>query len=230
LLRRSDLVMYDRQTESWWQQLGGDAIVGRYSGRRLRPVEAEILSWREFKRTHPTGDVLSRDTGFERAYGRTPYARYDDLESRPSLYSGRIDPRLPPMERVLALRKRGETVAFAFSALRSRGALNARLGGLPIVAVHIPDVASALDRERIAASRNVGSARAFVRRAGGRTVTLERRGRVIVDHETGSTWTTGGEAVAGPLHGRRLHKLRAEQLFWFALVAFDRQVRVAGME
>jgi Protein of unknown function (DUF3179) len=228
LLRRSDLVMYDRQTESWWQQLGGEAIVGRLTGRRLRPLETEILSWREFRRSHPTGEVLSRHTGFDRDYGRTPYAGYDDPMSRPFLYSGRIDSRLPPMERVLALRAGGETLALPLSEVRKRGALNARVGGRPVVAVHLTGVASPLDRGRIAASRDVGSARTFMRRTAGRTLTLVRRGSLVTDRETGSVWTADGEAVAGPLRGRRLRRLRSEQLFWFALVAFKRNVRVAG--
>ena len=62
-LRNSDLVMYDRRTESWWQQFGGEAIVGRYTGTRLRQLPTRIVSWAEFRRRDPNELVLSRQTG-----------------------------------------------------------------------------------------------------------------------------------------------------------------------
>ncbi len=82
-LRNSDLVMYDRQTESWWQQFGGEAVVGRYTGTTLRQLPARIVAWREFEREHPDGRVLSRDTGYSRPYGQNPYRGYDEAGSLP---------------------------------------------------------------------------------------------------------------------------------------------------
>lgn len=68
-LRFSDLVMYDRQTESWWQQATGEAVVGELTGTRLAFLPAQIVSLADFERAHPEGEVLSRDTGHERRYG-----------------------------------------------------------------------------------------------------------------------------------------------------------------
>ncbi|MBA2293511.1 MAG: DUF3179 domain-containing protein, partial [Actinobacteria bacterium] len=82
-LRDSDLVMYDRQTESWWQQFGGEALVGELAGGKLRQLPARIVSWRDFRRAHPSGLVLNRETGFLRDYGTNPYAGYDDIASPP---------------------------------------------------------------------------------------------------------------------------------------------------
>ena len=76
-LRHSDLVMYDRQTESWWQQATGEGIVGAYAGKRLRWLPAPLTSWRDFRDAYPAGRVLSRNTGHNRPYGRNPYERYD---------------------------------------------------------------------------------------------------------------------------------------------------------
>jgi hypothetical protein len=56
----SNLIMYDRQTESWWQQVGGDAIAGDLAGLQLTFYPATIISWDEFKAAHPDGQVLSR--------------------------------------------------------------------------------------------------------------------------------------------------------------------------
>jgi hypothetical protein len=62
-LRKSDLVMYDRETESWWQQATGQAIVGDLTGTQLANLPASIVSWATFRTEHPEGWVLSRDTG-----------------------------------------------------------------------------------------------------------------------------------------------------------------------
>ncbi len=99
-LRFSDLVMYDRQTDSWWQQLTGEALVGELAGTQLDFIPAPIVSWEEFQRAHPEGVVLSRETGFRRPYGFNPYQGYDT--GRPWLAEAYRDRRLPAMERVVA--------------------------------------------------------------------------------------------------------------------------------
>ena len=106
-LRRSDLVMWDRQTESWWQQFDGQALVGSQVGRRLQLLPSQVLSWRDFRERHPQGSVLSQETGFRRDYGRTPYPGYERPGDRPFLYDGPLDARLPPKERVVLIRASG---------------------------------------------------------------------------------------------------------------------------
>jgi hypothetical protein len=78
-LRHSNLIMYDRQTETWWQQATGDAIAGEHAGGQLEFYPASMISWADFKDLHPNGMVLSRDTGHPRNYGRNPYFGYDDI-------------------------------------------------------------------------------------------------------------------------------------------------------
>ncbi|MEE8465674.1 MAG: DUF3179 domain-containing protein, partial [Dehalococcoidia bacterium] len=89
MLRFSDLVMYDRQTESWWQQATGEAIVGDLTGTMLEFIPSPIVSWADFKQAHPGRQVLSRDTGISRPYGRNPYTGYDT--GRPFLFRGPED-------------------------------------------------------------------------------------------------------------------------------------------
>src|SRR5262249_15674884 len=95
-LRNSDLVMYDRQTESWWQQFGGEALVGDYAGTTLRQLPARIVAWRDFEHRHPHGLVLTRKTGFSRPYGENPYTGYDDVSSPPFFPAAHAPPRPPP--------------------------------------------------------------------------------------------------------------------------------------
>ena len=225
-LRNSDLVMWDRQTESWWQQLSAEAVVGELTGTRLRVLPSQTLSWADFRRLHPQGDVLSRDTGVERDYGSNPYAGYDQPDSDPFLFEGETDDRLPPKERVLAVFAKRETVVVPFSRLSRQPALEVEAGGVPVVALYKRGVVSALDAPSIEGSRDVGTAIAFDRRVRGRALSFEPRGDGFVDSETGTHWDVAGRAVEGELAGERLAPVRHDQQFWFALAAFVPGARI----
>jgi hypothetical protein len=82
-LRRSDLVMYDRTTESWWQQLTAEAVVGELTGETLEVLPSQIVSWNDFQQVNADAEVLSQDTGFSRSYGQNPYAGYDAVSRQP---------------------------------------------------------------------------------------------------------------------------------------------------
>ena len=75
-LYNSNLVMYDRKTNSYWSQIDGLAIVGEFTGTELTPISIDTVVWREWKVAHPDSEVLSQDTGFRRAYGKDPYGNY----------------------------------------------------------------------------------------------------------------------------------------------------------
>ncbi len=158
-LRNSDLVMYDRQTESWWQQLGGAAVVGRYAGTHLRQLPARIVSWRDFARRYPKGLVLTRNTGFNRAYGENPYTGYDDVGSPPFFPTAhQDDKRLPPKERVVFVEIGGKAAAVPFSVLASKREVRFELAGHALVTHFRGEAASALDQVDISQGRRVGTA------------------------------------------------------------------------
>jgi hypothetical protein len=75
-LYNSNLVMYDRKTDTYWTQIDGKAIIGELTGRELKEISIDTVSWREWKEAHPDSEVLSQDTGYSRAYGRDPYGSY----------------------------------------------------------------------------------------------------------------------------------------------------------
>jgi Protein of unknown function (DUF3179) len=164
-LRHSDLVMYDRQTESWWQQFGGEALVGKHAGTRLERVPARIVAWREFSRRHPRAFVLSRQTGHNRPYGTNPYEGYDDVDSSPVFpVANEDDDRLPPKERVVFIERDHEAVAVPYSTLERKRAVHVTVGGEKLVVRFRRGTVSALDRSAVAAGRDIGSAE--VRRDG----------------------------------------------------------------
>ena len=158
-LRYSDLVMYDRQTESWWQQFGGEALVGHYAGTRLRELPARIVAWREFEHRHPYGRVLTRKTGFSRPYGENPYSGYDDVSSPPFFHAAHGgDQRLQPKQRVVFLERRRDAAIVPFSVLRRKRAIRVVVGGHHMVVRWRRGVASALDSGSIPRGRDVGAA------------------------------------------------------------------------
>jgi hypothetical protein len=158
-LRNADLVMYDRQTESWWQQFGGRALVGRLTGERLEQLPARLVAWGEFRRRHPDGRVLSRETGHDRAYGQNPYYGYDDVDTPPFFATDNPhDDRLLPKERVVFIERGGEAVAVPFSALRKRGSITVAVAGKRLVVRWRGGVTSSLDRGDVADGRDVGAA------------------------------------------------------------------------
>ncbi len=225
-LRFSDLVMYDRQTESWWQQATGEAVVGELTGQRLTFLPSLVVSWEMFRTSRPRGRVLNRQTGHTRAYGVNPYAGYDDIASSPFLYRGPTDGRLPPMARVVTVSLGGEDVAYPFSALEKTPVVNDVVGGRPVAVFYTRGVASALDRSSIADSRDVGTAAVFERTLQGRVLTFRLAGDRITDVQTGSAWTVLGAATAGPLAGQRLTPVVHGQHFWFSWAVFKPRTRV----
>jgi hypothetical protein len=157
-LRNSDLVMYDRQTESWWQQFGGQALVGELTGSELDQLPARVVAWRDFQAEHPGAEVLSRETGYERPYGQNPYQGYDDVDTSPFFPAANsTDDRLPPKERVVFVERGREAAAIPFSALRARKVVRVEVGGHRLVVRWRAGVASSLDREEIAGGRDVGT-------------------------------------------------------------------------
>jgi hypothetical protein len=228
-LRFSDLVMYDRQTETWWQQATGHAIVGELTGERLRFLPAQITSLDAFARTWPDGDVLSRETGHDRSYGRNPYPGYDQAGDRPFLFEGVIDGRIAPKERVVTVGEAADAIAFAWSDLRDAGVASAEVAGDHIVVFWEPGTTSALDEALIDESADIGSTGVFRPMVDGRELTFERAGGpdgAIRDLETGSEWSVTGIAIAGELAGRQLEPVVHGNHFWFAWAAFTPDTRI----
>ncbi len=226
-LRFSDLVMYDRQTESWWQQATGHAIVGTLTGTRLPFVASQIVSLRDFAAAHPEAEVLSRDTGNRRNYGRNPYVGYDSVDQQPFLFRGVVDGRLSPMERVVTVAIGDDSVAYPYSEIAEVGVVHDEVDDTPIVVLWQAGVSSALDAALIDEGRDVGAAGVFQPAVDGRNLTFRRSDEgSIVDIETTSIWSIAGHATEGPLAGKRLEPIVHGNHFWFAWAVFQPDTRI----
>ena len=219
-LRMSDLVMYDRQTESWWQQFTGKGIIGHYAGTELSEVASQITGFGDFRATYPSGRVLSRATGYSRPYGRNPYRGYDDINQTPFLLDDPADPRLPPMERVLGISVGEQHRVHPFAALEKQPVINSEFAGVPYVVFSRDGLRSALDAEQISESRLVAAAVAFRRRGNGGVYTFTERDGRIFDEQTGSEWNLFGQSIDGARRGEQLEPIHGGVHFAFAWLAF----------
>lgn len=203
--------------------------VGELAGHELERYPASIISFAAFSEAHPEAPVLSRQTGFTRAYGSNPYAGYDDAESPPFLFVGDVDGRLPPKARVITIPAE-EPVAYPFELLQREHVVNDEVDGDEVVVFWEAGTASALDSRQIAQGADVGAAAVYRREVASQTLTFEWDGESFVDSETGSRWTLAGKALDGPLAGKELAPVIHDNTLWFAWAAFKPETRIAGAE
>ncbi len=131
LLYQSDVLLYDKKSESLWSQIGMQAITGPRSGERLMPLPVTYTDWKHWRNRYPRTTVLSRHTGFKRRYDINPYAAY---ARQPQLYFPirRHDTRLPDKAWVIALSRNGHHKAWHLPHLLQQGTHSENWHGLPI--------------------------------------------------------------------------------------------------
>lgn len=226
-LFNSSLVMYDRQTESLWTHFNGKAVVGSLTGVELELLAVQTTSWQNFLRQNPDGIVLTRDTGFQRSYGRNPYEGYDNTSDNPFLFRGELDERLAAKERVVSIGLGDDTAAIVLDHLIDEQVLSLEVGGQSLSVWHLPGTNSALDSAVIAEGRDIGTVGVFIPSVDGQALTFARNADgTFADAETGSTWDIGGVAIGGPLTDTRLEAVEHLDTFWFAIAAFEPDTRI----
>ena len=150
LLYNSDVLLYDRATDSLWSQLKMEAVAGQRVGDRLTWLPVQHTTWSAWLADHPQTDVLSVDTGYNRDYDDDPYDRYG---SSPRLMFpvGHQDARLPPKSWVAGLVINGEAKAYPLEQLAAAGTVTDQVGGQDVhvsydaaaQAVHMTDTSGA---------------------------------------------------------------------------------------
>jgi cytochrome c biogenesis protein CcdA len=126
-LLESNMIMFDRTTETLWQQSTGAALAGTHVGSKLELVPFQLLTLGEVRRTFPNAQVLSEATGHQRDYGRNPYAGYE-TDNRFVFEPSGIDTTLPPKEIMVVLPVEDSVLAASWQALRSTGGTTHRIG------------------------------------------------------------------------------------------------------
>lgn len=143
LLYNSDVLLYDRETESLWSQLRMEAVSGPASGTPLQPLPTEQTTWTDWRQQYPETRVLSPNTGHDIDYTRDPYARYEH-SGQLMFPVARESDAYPKKEKVLGVRYQGRALAFPFSELRqSEGRIEVALQDLTLEVTYDPETQSA---------------------------------------------------------------------------------------
>ena len=210
-LYNSNLLMYDRLTDTYWSQAIGMAVMGQLSGRVLDTVPFDVISWGDWKAIHPDTLVLTTDTGYSRAYNVDPYDSYY-TDRRVIFPIEHRDDRLHPKEVILGFNLDGVSKAYPQGIVESETLVNDAVGDTPVLLV----------------SLFPGNARAFERIAGGQVLDFVYSDGRITDTASGSVWNYDGLAVSGALQGQQLPRLSIEPGFWFEWAAFHPQTLLHG--
>jgi uncharacterized protein DUF3179 len=132
LLFNSDVLLYDKQTESLWSQMMAKSINGKQVGRKLEIIHSDLTTWGQWKQNHPNTLVLSTQTGFKRDYTRDPYQGYISTEKTYFPVNATSN-KVPGKERVLGVQVKNGFKAYPYSELaKSDGVLKDEFKGVTI--------------------------------------------------------------------------------------------------
>jgi hypothetical protein len=202
-LYNSNLVMYDRFSNSLWSQAMAKGIVGKYSGYDLERVPFDLAYWRDWKQIYPNTLVLSTDTGSTRPYGVDPYGDYY-TSSQIFFPVEHRDDRLGPKELVMGLEHNGNYKAYKLDDIERQKVINDSVGEKQVMLV----------------SQYPFMARAYDRTLEGLILEFQLTDNKLTDKQTGSEWNFEGEAISGSLKGKQLARLALDPSFWFSWIAF----------
>lgn len=210
-LYNSNLVMYDRNTDSQWSQALGTAITGEMTGHTLNRVPFDVAKWSEWKSLYPDTLVLTTETGQIRPYGTDPYGDYY-TDPRIIFPVENRDERLHPKEIILGFDSENVYKAYKLSDIGVQKIINDEFGDKKIVLIsQYPDMV-----------------RAFNRVVDGNTLEFEYSKGKFIDTTTKSQWNFDGEAIDGQLLGKRLERETFSPGFWFEWVAFHPDTLLYG--
>jgi len=210
MLRHSGMVIFDTETESWWQQSMGKALVGEFVGEQLSVIPSLILSVEEFFENYPEGLILSKETGHTKSmehYGKNRYTKYDSIGNLPYARYFNIDDvdkRLPAMERLIDIQDGEFSKIYPFTILIKKGVVNDQFKTKNISIFYQKGARSHLDEYNIEEAREIGTATVFNTNLDGQILTFKKEDGKFFDLETKSEWVITGKCIAGSLKGKQL--------------------------
>lgn len=208
-LYNSNLVMYDRNTDSQWSQALGKAITGELADHELKRIPFDVIKWSDWKSLYPDSLVLTTDTGQLRPYGSDPYGDYY-TDPRIIFPVENKDDRMHPKEIILGFDDDGIYKAYRQQDVESNKVINDKIN----------------DKNVLLISLFSGMNRAFDRTMDGQILDFEFLNNKIVDKQTNSEWNLEGLAVSGPLQGMQLSRVVFNPGFWFEWVAFHPETEI----
>ena len=210
-LYNSNLVMYDRMTDSYWSQAIGLAIKGELTGTKLERIPFDLLKWKDWRLLYPDTQILTPDTGHPRPYSSNPYSDYFK-DPRVLFPLENKDERIPLKEIVFGFEDNFSYKAYRLKDVESNKIINDSVGDLDILLV----------------STYPFMGRAFDRLVDDQILEFEYSDNMILDKQTGSRWNLEGQAISGSLNGKQLQRIVYDPGFWFEWAAFHPETDIYG--
>ena len=208
-LYNSNLLMYDRLTDSYWSQGLGYAVTGDLTGTALKILPFDVITWGDWKKLHPDTVVLTTDTGHLRSYATDPYGDYY-TDPRIIFPVDNMDDRMHPKEIILGFFEDGIYKAYKQNDVETFTVINDDIGNTSLMLMSL-------------FSQN---SRAFDRNLDDQVLEFEFVDGKILDTKTQSEWNYDGLAISGLLEGSQLTRLPMSPGFWFEWVAFHPETEV----
>ena len=210
-LYNSNLLMYDRLTDSYWSQGLGTAVTGKFVGYDLKLVPFDLISWGDWKTLYPNTLVLTTDTGHLRSYATDPYGDYY-TDPRIMFPVDNMNDRLHPKEIVLGFNDNKIQKVYKQKDIEKFKIINDRVG----------------EKSLFLLSMFSGNSRMFDRALEDDILEFEFVDGKIFDTNTKSEWNYEGTAISGPLQDSQLERFPIETGFWFSWVSFYPDTLIYG--
>ncbi len=211
LLYNSNLMPFDRATETIWSQLALKGVNGEFLGKSAIVHSMTEMPWSTWKILFPTSKVLSKDTGFDLIYGDYPYLDFRTNNEFFVFPVNNTDNRLPNKERVLGVIGANETRVFRFSSFTEKN---------EIQVIHNSFMGRSIAVFGSAAQGIIGVVSASLK--DGTTIEFlptVNDSNLLVD-TNGNEWTILGKAVSGDLIGTQLDIPKSFMGYWFSFAIF----------
>ena len=218
LLFNSNLIPYDRETDSNWSQIRLDCVQGKLKGRQVETIPMLETTWRTWKQMYPETKVISEHTGYNRNYGQYPYGNYRSDHDMMLFPVANRDDRIPGKERVLGIIGPEDVRVYRFEAFGDKVAvLHDTLGGK-----HVVITGNQKDHFMLAFINDPGDGTRLSFSA------VQDSYPVVISDEEGNMWDVHGRAVAGPRKNERLEILPSFMGYWFSFAAFYPELSIYG--
>ena len=209
LLYNSNLIAYDRATDSNWSQMKLQSVQGTLSAAHVNTYPVIETEWGTWKQMAPRTQVVTENTGYDRAYGRYPYGDYKTNHSKLVFPVSHTDERLPGKTRVLGVIVSGASKAYPINSFGDLDVINDNIGGQPVVII-----GSSTHNFAVAYERRVNGKVPEFKPAADEALPL------VMTDTSGSTWSVFGRAVDGSRAGELLQSADSFVAYWFAWAAF----------
>ncbi|MGW9684078.1 DUF3179 domain-containing protein [Flagellimonas sp. 2504JD1-5] len=206
LLYNTNLIPFDRETNSNWSQILNESVNGELLGTKVSLSMLVETDWKTWKQMYPNSQVVNLSTGFQRTYGTSPYGNYS-TDNDFFLFPVSKDTRLPLKERVLAIINESDAKVYRFGDFAAENVVMDAFKGRNYLIVGNRDFMVAFEPEGEHNSLQF-------------TYIFDGNSDTLLEDNEGNQWDLFGNAISGPRLGERLKAPASFMAYWFSVPAF----------